>query len=137
MNVFLIQTDQSQRWRNILKKNTTIVFYDPATAENQATTISLELLHEQRERCDYLLYVITPQLSDLDIISQLVDDSNKHPDKTLFCFTETEGDKKFNTHQIKSLKAIGNMINNNGAKWIEGLENVASFLESCKSTKQP
>lgn len=128
MKVFLIPTDKSYGWRDSLKKNADIEFYDVVSTQDQATSGNLELLQENREQCDYLLYVITPQLSDLDIISQLVDDANKNPGKTLFCFTENEGDKKFNSHQIKSLKAIGNMVNNNGARWIERFEGVISFL---------
>jgi hypothetical protein len=130
MKVFLVETDKSRYWRERLKNRFENIIVDAAERKEGLTLPELELLQEERNRCDHVLYVITPQLEDLDVISQLIDDSNKHPEKTIFCFTESEGDKRFSTHQIKSLKAIGAMVKNNGGHWLDGLDGIIRFIST-------
>jgi hypothetical protein len=57
-------------------------------------------------------------------IAEVVDDSNKRPTQTIFCYL-AEG---FEKHQIKSLQATAKMVKENGAKVCESLEEVAEYL---------
>ncbi|CAI2167034.1 15858_t:CDS:2 [Funneliformis geosporum] len=78
----------------------------------------------QRQTCDYVLYTITQEMLGFYAIAEVVDDSNKRPTKTIFCYLE-EG---FEKHQIKSLQAIARMVKENGAKVFTSLEEVAEYL---------
>ena len=57
-------------------------------------------------------------------IVEIVDDSNKRPTKTIFCYLE-EG---FGKHQIKSLQATARLVKENGSKVFTSLEEVADYL---------
>ena len=57
-------------------------------------------------------------------IAEVVDDSNKRPTKTIFCYLE-EG---FSKHQIKSLQAIARMVKENGIQVFTSLEEIARYL---------
>lgn len=63
-------------------------------------------------------------------IAEVIDDSNKRSDKTLFCFLTTDGDDTFKLHQIKSLNQVCKMIKSNGAKVFNNLEEISNFLNS-------
>jgi hypothetical protein len=59
-------------------------------------------------------------------IAEVVEDSNKRPTKTIFCYLE-EG---FEKHQIKSLQATARLVKENGAQVFTSLEAVAEYLNS-------
>ena len=48
---------------------------------------------KQREECDFVLYVITPKMTGVYSIAEVVDDSNKRREKTLFYFMEKDENK--------------------------------------------
>ena len=105
---------------------------------------------KQREECDTCLYVITPRMAGVYSIAEAVDDSNKRPDKTVFCFLEvddtrdvtvrekndaenkeTTNDCRFDQRQVASLNAVGQMIEANGGAWIRGgLKDLAVHLNA-------
>jgi hypothetical protein len=70
-------------------------------------------------------------------IAEAVDDSNKRPEKTVFCVLNEDGEGKekveFNTHQKKSLKMVKEMIEKNGGAVLSDLEAVAGHLNGKKS----
>jgi len=80
----------------------------------------------QKEICDFVLYVITKEMSGVYSIAEVADDSNKRPERTIFCYLE-EG---FEESQIKSLKAVANLVKINGAKVCDSLEEVVEYLNS-------
>jgi hypothetical protein len=65
-------------------------------------------------------------------IAEVIDDSNKRPEKTVFCFLEKDSDVLddylFHKPQIKSLTNVGRMVEKNGGKFFRSLEEVASFV---------
>jgi hypothetical protein len=70
-------------------------------------------------------------------IAEVVDDSNKRPQKTLFCFLLEDGDigfptwdQKFNNAQIKSLNMVKKMVASNGGQVFDNLEQIAYFLNN-------
>jgi hypothetical protein len=65
-------------------------------------------------------------------VAEVVDDSNKRPDKTIFCYLE-EG---FEKHQIKSLQATARMVKDNGTQVFTSLEEVAEYLNSEQNKKE-
>ena len=79
-------------------------------------------------------------------IAEVVDDSNKRPEKTIFCLLEydlsdykmkIEGGKKvrryvemFDAGQLRSLDRVGIMVEKNGGKYFRELRDVAEFLNN-------
>ena len=86
----------------------------------------------QREACDFCLYVITPKMTGVFSIAEVVDDSNKRPEKTLFCVLVEDGNEVFTTGQSKSLEQVGNMVGKNGTEVLFSLRSVASYLNERK-----
>jgi hypothetical protein len=83
---------------------------------------------KQRRACDCVLYVITPAMEGVYSIAEVVDDSNKRPKRTVFCYLPSEDDKSFSKAQLKSLKAVGDLIERNGGVMLRSLIDVANFL---------
>lgn len=63
-------------------------------------------------------------------IAEVIDDSNKRPTKTVFCFLSEDDGLAFDKTQIKSLDKVGVMVQNNGATYLKSLEEVAEFLNN-------
>lgn len=126
MKVFLDGTENGSTWRQELISQLSIDYFDPSGKERSRRTVREE--ETQKAEADFCLYVITPLMDDFENISELVDDSNKFPARTLFCYLKSEGGKEFNSHQIKSLNAVGKMIEGNGATWLPDLAAVVAHL---------
>ena len=98
------------------------------------------------------LYVLTPRMVGVYSIAEAVDDSNKRPEKTVFCFLEVDDTRdddndekndtqkekevtneccRFNQQQVASLNAVGKMIEANSGVWIRGgLKELALYLNA-------
>ena len=142
--VFLGGTCNESTWRDKLIKLLEIDYFNPVVDDWTEECYREEL--RQREICDYCLYVITPRMTGVYSIAEVVDDSNKRPEKTIFCILEydlsdykmkIEGDKKvrryvetFKPEQLKSLDKVGVMVEKNGGKYFRSLSEVAEFLNN-------
>lgn len=124
--VFLGGTCNESQWREKLIPLLKIKYFNPVVPDWTDEAYEEEL--KQREICDYLLYVITPKMTGVYSIAEVVDDSNKFPEKTLFCFLTKDEDEKFTKGQIKSLVSVAKMVRNNGANLFLTLESIANFL---------
>jgi hypothetical protein len=135
--VFLGGTCAESDWRDKLIKKLKIDFFNPVvddwTEDDQKEEI------RQRKICDFCLYVITPRMKGVYSIAEVVDDSNKRPEKTIFCYLQEDGEDingdkyKFTKEQLKSLKQVGKMILDNNAYFFETLNDVADFLNDNKN----
>lgn len=131
--IFLGGTVNGSTWREelilLLDKNK-ISYFNPVV-EDWNEAVQQEEIH-QRQTCDFVLYVITKEILGFYSIAEAVDDSNKRPEKTIFCYLE-EG---FDNHQIKSLQAIARMVKGNGAHFFNSLEEVAGWLNNQEKVKR-
>ena len=125
--VFLGGTCNGSTWRDDLIPQLKIRFFNPVV-EGEWRPEHLEEELRQRQECDYCLYTITPRMTGVYSIAEVVDDSNKRPEKTLFCVLRTDGDRHFELFQLKSLRAVANLLKLNGVQIFETLEDVADFL---------
>ncbi len=75
-----------------------------------------------------MIKYITPKIVGVYSIAEVVDDSNKIPYKTLFFFFTKDGDSEFDKAQIKSLKAVGKMIEDNVALWFKKYSELVEYL---------
>jgi len=126
--VFLGGTVNNSTWRQEIIPRLNIDFYNPVVEVWDEKAYKQELF--ERENCEYCLYVITPKLSSFYSIAEVIDDSNKRPKKTIFCFIPEDEDKKFTTFQVKSMTAIGQMVKKNGGSWLNSVDEVVNFLNS-------
>lgn len=132
MRVFLGGTCNESIWRDQLIPMLAIDYFNPVVPDWTPECQAEEL--RQRETCDYCLYTITPRMTGVYAIAEVVDDSNKRPTKTVFCVLEVDptGGERFTAGQIRSLSAVGKMVERNGGKWFSSLEDVASYLNGGK-----
>ena len=142
--VFLGGTCNESTWRDKLIKMLEIDYFNPVVDDWTEECYQEE--SRQREICDYYLYVITPRMTGVYSIAEVVDDSNKRPEKTIFCLLDydlsdykmkIEGGKKirryvemFDPEQLRSLDRVGRMVEKNGGKYFRKLRDVVEFLNN-------
>ena len=124
--VFLGGTCNGSLWRDAFIKDLRIRYYNPV-GETWTPEMKKEEV-KQREECDFCLYVITPKMEGIYSIAELVDDSNKRPAKTIYCFLNDDEGKRFSKAQISSLEELGKLVRSNGAQHFRTLKEVADFL---------
>ncbi|NOQ71135.1 MAG: hypothetical protein GQ574_03975 [Crocinitomix sp.] len=116
---------------NQLKSELKIDHFDPKTLPRDFH--SIKIVKDEWESCDYCLYVISPQMKGFDPVVDAVNDSNKRPNKTLYCFLLEDAGNTFTDHQVKSLSTIGKMVENNGARFFESLPTAIEFLNNTRT----
>lgn len=129
MKVFLGGTCNESTWRNRMKTmlfDADLGWFDPVvedwTPECQAEEI------RQRKECDFCLYTITPKMTGVYSIAEVVDDSNKRPEKTVLVFLRDDKKEKFNEGQWKSLGAVAKMVERNGGQVFTNLKSAAVWM---------
>ena len=83
---------------------------------------------EEKEDCDYLLTVVTPLMTGVFSIAEVIDCSNKHPEKAVFCYLKEDGGKVFDKGQMMSLDRVGEMVEANGGKWVKDFDQLPDIL---------
>lgn len=130
MKVFLGGTCNESTWREDLIKLLKIDYFNPVVEDWTPACMEEEI--KQRDKCDYCLYVITPKMTGVYSIAEVVDDSNKRPKRTVFCFLTKDllngCGLRFSEGQIKSLEQVGEMVTRNGGLWFESLGIIAAYL---------
>jgi len=122
MKVFLGGTCNGSTWRDELIPRLKIDYFNPVVTDWTPQCQAEEL--RQRETCDYALYTIISQMRGIYSIAEVVDDSNKRPNKTILCLL-MDG---FDEHQINSLYPLAGMVARNGAVVVYSLEAAAFWL---------
>jgi hypothetical protein len=126
--VFLGGTCNGSAWRDALIKDLRIDYFKPCA--EQWTPEMMEEEIKQREKCDFCLYVITPKMTGIYSIAEVVDDSNKRPEKTIFSYIHEDEGQTFSEHQLKSLEQTGKMILKNGAQFFKTFAEIAYYLNN-------
>ena len=124
--VFLGGTCNRSLWRDGVIKKLKIHYYNPCGEQWTPEMMEEEL--RQRKECDFCLYVVTPKMKGFYSIAEVVDDSNKRPEKTIFCFINADEEQTFGDVQIKSLQQVAKMVKGNGANVFKTLDEVTDFL---------
>jgi len=124
--IFLGGTCGDSTWREDLIPDLEINYFNPVVDDWTPECQKEEI--KQRNICDYVLYVITSDMTGVYSIAEVIDDSNKRPEKTIFCVLE-DG---FDNPQKKSLKQVEEMIKENGATVCKNLKEVAKFVNRRK-----
>lgn len=122
MKVFLGGTCSGYKWRDKLIPMIKCDYYNPIVKSWNEEDRVREV--KEREESDYVLYVITSGMKGFYSIAEVVDDSNKRPEKTLFCVLGKAWDKQV----YHSLCAVERLVESNGARVFNDLEDIANYL---------
>lgn len=133
--VFLGGTCNGSKWRDELIKNLKIDYFNPVVDDWNDEAQEKEL--EARANCDFVLYVITPKMTGVYSIAEVVDDSNKRPEKTLFYIQGEDDFERFTEGQYKSLKQIYSLVKSNGVHVFQSLSDVWHFLNDSDEPCNP
>lgn len=128
MKVFLGGTCNESDWREFLISRLKIDYFNPVVEDWTPECMEEEL--RQRKLCDYVLYIITPKMTGVYSIAEVVDDSNKQPSKTIFCYLPVDDGEYFSKGQKRSLDAVGKMVLQNGGKFLEDINEIAKYLNN-------
>lgn len=113
MKVFLGGTCNGSKWRESLIPHLEIDYFNPVVEDWTPDDQERELV--ERAECDICLYVITPKMNGVYSIAEAVDDSHRKGVKTVFSlWMKEKNGKEFTGSQIKSLMAVGQLIERNG-----------------------
>jgi hypothetical protein len=126
MKLFLGGTCNGSTWRDKLIPHLQTQYFNPVVEEWTPEDYEREL--EERIICDYCLYVITPLMTGFYSIAEIIDDSNKRPTRTLFCYIEEEQGQTFSPVQLKSLESVGKMVETNDARWFKSFDELIDFV---------
>lgn len=125
MKVFLGGTKNST-WRSDIVPILKIDFFDPIVDDWNEEAMKREI--EERKQCDFCLYMITPMMTGVYSIAEVVDDSNKRPEKTILVLIPLDNKKTFTEGQWRSLESVAKMVRANGGHVFYNLLNAAEFL---------
>lgn len=126
--VFLGGTCNGSTWRDDLIEMLEIEYFNPVVED--WTPECMEEEERQRRLCSYCLYVITPKMSGVYSIAEVVDDSNKRAEKTMLCFLDEDGGDEFVDHQLKSNAQVCELVEGNGGRVFTSLKSIATYLNT-------
>jgi hypothetical protein len=127
---FLGGTCNESTWRESLIPLLKIDYFNPVVKDWTPDCMQEEI--RQRESCDYCIYVVTPRMRGVYSIAEVIDDSNKRPQKTIFAYLKKDRDDlfreivEFDKGQLRSLEQVGKMVERNGGVFLRGLIEIAS-----------
>ena len=124
--VFLGGTCNESTWRYRLISVLEIEYFNPVVEDWTEECMAREIL--ERQNCDFCLYALTPKMTGVYSIAEVVDDSNKRPDKTIMVLLEYYDGETFSKGQLKSIKAVARMVKENGCKVFIDLGSAAHYL---------
>ena len=128
--VFLGGTWNESTWRNkmiTLLRERGIEWFNPVVEDWTETDVAQEI-QEREEICDFVLYTITPKMTGVYSIAEVVDDSNKRPNKTILVLLRSDESLSFSKGKWKSLNAVANMVLRNGGTVFEDLKSAAAYI---------
>lgn len=127
--VFLGGTCNESTWRNrmmIYLHKEGLDYFNPVVDDWDEEAQEREF--QERVLCWYCLYTITPKKTGDYAIAEVVDDSNKRPDKTILILLRGDGKERFTDGQWKSLGMVAKMVSKNGAQVFDNLKSAAIYM---------
>jgi len=131
LKIFLGGTCSNSTWRDELVKmlnQEKIEVFNPIVSNWTKERQIIEDKHRKTD--DICLYVITPEMEGFYSFVEVVDDSNKRPEKTVLCVLEKANGKTFDEHIKKCVLKTIELVKENGVKVFDNLETLAIFLNT-------
>ena len=126
--VFLGGTCHGSLWREELIPQLKINYFNPIVDDWNHEAYEREL--KERQEADYCLYVINPKMIGCYAVAEVVDDSNKQPEKTILLIQQEYENQHFSKVQWKSLQAVIKLVSDNGVIVLNSLQAVVNYLNS-------
>ena len=126
MKVFLGGTVNGSKWRNRVKSELAIDYFDPVVEVWNDAAYEREL--SERRNCDFVLFVLTPKMTGYYAVAEVLDDSFQRPDNTIYCYLPEDEREKFTETQLAEFEYLGSLVTKNGGLWLKNLDEVISFL---------
>ena len=107
MKVFLGGTCSGSKWREKIipkLKRTNIDYYNPIVPVWDKEAKQRE--RREKQEADYCIYVLTPLMYGFYSIAEVVDDSNKKPEKTILCILDEDDGNFWTGNQLSSLNEL-------------------------------
>ena len=137
VKVFLGGTCGSSTWREELMERIDqdrIDAFNPVVPDWTPECQAEEDFH--RETDDLCLYVITPEGEGFYSFVEVVDDSNKRPERTILCVLESANGKTFDGHTKKCVLKTMKLVAENGVVVLDNLEALAAYLNIYEKPKK-
>lgn len=127
--IFLGGTCNNSTWRDrLISLLKTKDYFNPVVSDWTSQAQREEA--QEKIRCRYQLYVITPKMTGIFSVAELVDASSKNPAFTVACFLKSDEETAFDDAQWRSILATVILLRQNGTKCFFCLEEVASYFNS-------
>ena len=136
--VFLGGTCNDSKWREDILipmlEEAGIDYYNPVV-KDWNEQVQQQEIYEREQGSDYALYVLSPLMTGYFSIAEVVEDSIKRPEKTIFHVMVTDSTKNeyysasFTKQQAKSLDAVGKMVERNGGTWCNTFEEIVEWIK--------
>lgn len=131
--VFLGGTCNESTWRDeLIPKLEEIDFdyFNPVVEDWIPECQEIEI-YEKENNCNIHLYVITNKMKGVFSIAEAIESVFNKDKKTIFCVLDGfDGD--FPDYQVKSLEAVGRMVERNGGKYVTSFGDIIEILNTCK-----
>ena len=137
MRVFLGGTCNESTWRDKLipmLDEKEIDFFNPVVKDWNSEAQAVEV--KMKVECDVCLYTITPRMTDVYAIAEVIEDAIQRPEKIIFNVMPVDGDMQFSEEQIKSLIQVGKMSAKYGATFVSGLDSVMKAINLLVQRKE-
>ena len=129
LKIFLGGTCSNSTWREELLNKLNqekIDAFNPIVKEWTKERQIIEDYHRKTD--DICLYVITPEMKGFYSFVEVVDDSNKRPEKTILCVLEKANGKTYEEHIKKCVIKTMQLVKDNGVKVFDNLNDLSTYL---------
>lgn len=128
MRIFLGGTFNESTWRKrfiaLLDKH--IDYFNPVDPDLAINHRHIE--NKGKNKCNILLYTITPFMTGVYSIAEAVEASNKCPEKTHLILLKSDDNKIFDEGEWRSLLAMEKLVVTNGGVSFYRLEDAAYYF---------
>ena len=134
IKIFLGGTTKGYDWRKVLDDRFDYIkfveLFNPIVEEWDEKAREKE--NKYKEVSDINVYVLTPYMEGCYSIAEVVDDSNKRPEKTVFVYlSEIKSEKeirRFTKEMLHSLEAVAELVKSNGGKCFTSMDELIDYI---------
>ena len=131
--IFLGGTCNDSTWRNelipILEKYH-IQYFNPIVDDWTEECVKIE--NEEKNLCDCHLYVITPKMTGVYSIAELIESVHTPNKLTIFCYIQHDDNNYFTKGQLKSLDNVGKLVIKHNGIVCNSLIELQTILKNIK-----
>ena len=131
--IFLGGTCNNSTWRNklipILEKYH-IQYFNPIVDDWTEECVKIE--NEEKDICDCHLYVITPKMTCVYSIAEVIESVHLSNKLTIFCYIKIDDNICFTEGQLRSLDNVGKLVIKHNGIVCNSLTELQTILKNIK-----